>query len=109
MIKRAAHKQFGRLPYLTSTGECYYLDLLVWRENKKLEGLDVFTSYCKDLWFWTNRPLEDFDHIIPIVEDVENESDDEDDDDDDEDDTLWFDRDPRNIDPYYDVDDPDWN
>ena len=71
---------------------------------KKLEGLDVFTSYCKDLWFWTNRPLEDFDHIIPIVEDVENESDGED-----EECTLWFDRDPRNIDPYYDLDDPDWN
>ena len=108
VIKRAAHKQFGRLPYLNSTGECYYLDLLVWRENKNLEGLDVFMSYCMDLWFWTNRPLEDFDHIIPIVEDVENESDDEDDDDVDEEGTLWFDRDPRNIDPYYDVDDPDW-
>ena len=27
--------------------------------------------FCKALWFWTNRPLENWSHKVPIWEDQE--------------------------------------
>ena len=73
VIKRDAQNQFGRLPLLTSKGETYYLDLLVWRANRNLEKAPLFHSFAKDLWLWTHQPLEDWSHIIPVMEEEEEE------------------------------------
>ena len=49
-IKKDAHAQFSRLPYLTKDGSPYYLDLLVWRANVRLQGKHFFYSWCNALW-----------------------------------------------------------
>lgn len=94
VIKRDAHQQFGRLPYLTSKGETYYLDLLVWRANRRLEKMPFFYSFSKDLWNWTHHGLEDWAHIIPPFEEdvLDDEEHDDKDDGEDEDvnDDAWF-------------------
>ena len=82
VLKRDARAQFGRLPYITSQGESYYIDLLVWRGNVNLKKLPVFPQFFMTLWFWTHRPLEDHDRIIPLFEENEDEDNDE-----------WFDDD----------------
>ena len=35
VIKNNGRQQFGRLPFLNVSGQTYYLDLLVWRANKR--------------------------------------------------------------------------
>ena len=68
---------FGRLPYLSRKGEKKYLDLLVMRGNAHLKNLPFFYVYCKALYFWTNSPLDHYDHTIPVI-DEEDEGDKED-------------------------------
>ena len=72
MIKKDAHQQFGRLPYLTSRGETYYLDLLVFRANARLYNVNLFQA------FWTTEPLEGWSHIIPVFEEDEDHQEEED-------------------------------
>ena len=73
VLKRDARSQFGRLPYLTGEGKTFYLDLVVWRANARLKDEPLFYSFCKALHSWTNNPLEDFDHTIPVREEEEEE------------------------------------
>ena len=68
VIKRDAFSQFGRLPYLNGEGDTYYLDLLVWRANVRLQGELIFKAFCKDLWQWTHHGLEDWNRKIPLYE-----------------------------------------
>ena len=95
VVKRDALRQFGRLPYLTVNGNTYYLDLLIWRANQRLQGVPFFQAFMRDLWTWTHKPLEGFVHIIPIFEESEDDADEEvddhdDDDQEEEDDGDWF-------------------
>ena len=78
VIKKDAHQQFGRLPYLTSRGETYYLDLLVFRANARLYNVNLFQAFCNTLYFWTNEPLEGWSHIIPVFEEDEDHQEEED-------------------------------
>ena len=69
MIKRDGYHQFGRLPYLNEKGETYYLDLLVWRANARLQGMNLMEAFFRFLWLWINHPLEDWNLITPLFED----------------------------------------
>ena len=73
VIKRDAFSQFGRLPYLNDEGETYYLDLLVWRANARLQGKALFEDFCKVLWLWIHHGLEDWNRRIPLIEDQDEE------------------------------------
>ena len=42
VLKRDGSQQFGKLPYLTCSGDTYYLDLLVWRANARLNKIPFF-------------------------------------------------------------------
>ena len=98
VIKRDARAQFNRLPYLNKDGDSYYLDLLVWRANARLEKQHLFRSWCTALWSWTNTPLEDFDRRIPVcLEEEEDDNNTEDDDNDGEEEAGWF-LDPEEVD-----------
>ena len=70
MIKRFARRQFGRLPYLTSDGSTYYLDLCVWVANRKLSKEPIWSNWCKALSSWTKQPLDDgeWSHYIPVFD-----------------------------------------
>ena len=80
VIKKDGQQQFGRLPYLTDEGNTYYLDLLIWRANKRLMKIPFFYAFSLDLWYWTRYPLEDFVHIIPVFEEFDVDDDDGNDD-----------------------------
>ena len=60
-------------------------------------------SFCMDLWLWTHRPLENFDHYIPVYrdDDVEGEGcDDEEEEAENDDVDSWFLR-PDEVDSEY--------
>ena len=107
VIKQDARQQFGRLPYLNSEGNTYYLDLLVWRANKRLANVPFFYGFALDLWTWTRYPLHDFLHLVPMDNELEDDDDDDDDDaeavDVEHDDHEWFLL-PEDV----DSDDPDY-
>ena len=100
VIKKDAQAQFNRLPYITQNGDPYYLNLVVWRANVRLRKENPFGAFCKDLWFWTHRPLTDFNYRVPIVTDEDvfddedeegNDYDNDIEDSEEEDDTVeWF-------------------
>ena len=92
-MKNAAREQFGRLPYISEVGEAYYLDLLVWRTNKKLLKLPIFQEFCKALLFWTVNPLEGYSQRIPIFEEADDEEEEEEEefnDQEDDDETIMY-------------------
>ena len=89
-MKNAAREQFGRLPYISGVGEAYYLDLLVWRTNKKLLKLPMFQEFCKALLFWTLNPLEGHSQCIPIFEESDDEQEEEFNDQEDDDETPMY-------------------
>ena len=78
VIKKYARAQFGRLPNLSSSGFTNYLDLLVWKANVKMAKVPLFSQWCRNLWMWTKHPLENFDHTIPVWQDVDDDDDDDD-------------------------------
>ena len=41
------------------------------------EGIAFLFMFCKALWFWTNRPLENWSHKVPIWEDQEENEEEE--------------------------------
>ena len=76
VLKQDGRSQFGRLPYLNSEGNVYYLDLLVWRANQRLQKKLLFHGFCSSLWAWTNTPLSFWNHTVPLwpeEEEVEEE------------------------------------
>ena len=77
LLKTDARRQFGRLPYLTASGQPYYIDLICWRVNTKLQrGEDtakLFKEFCVALNKWTNDPLDDFVHVVPMYQEEETE------------------------------------
>ena len=68
VLKKDCRQQFGRLPYLSSLGETYYLDLLVWRANTRLKKSPLFLKFVNTLWLWTNQPLEGWERLVPVME-----------------------------------------
>ena len=82
VLKKDSRSQFDRLPYLTQYGETYYLDLLVFRCNCRLQKQHIFMQFADALWKWTHFPLSDYDRYTPVkreevleeVEGVENEN-----------------------------------
>ena len=69
ILKKHARDQFGRLPYLTSGGKPYYIDLVCWRTNIKLKRENFWRSFCKALQQWVSDPLEDWDRTVPVCVD----------------------------------------
>ena len=67
-LKKDARKQFGRLPYLTTEGLPYYIDLVNWRVNQGLQKLALWPAFCRILKTWTKEPLEGWKNIVPLVE-----------------------------------------
>ena len=45
------------------------------RANARLKNLPFFYVYCKALYFWTNSPLDDYDHTIPLIDEEEDDED----------------------------------
>ena len=72
--------------------------LLYFLFNARLEKQHLFRSWCTALWSWTNRPLKDFDHRIPVwLEEEDEDNNNEDDDNDGEEEAGWF-LDPEEVD-----------
>lgn len=67
-LKKDARKQFGRLPYLTSDGKPYYIDICNWRVNQGLQKRSVWPAFCRILQTWTKDPLEGWKNIVAMVE-----------------------------------------
>ena len=84
VLKLDAQRQFYRLPYLTEKGHAYYLDLLVLRANARLKKRSIFYTFMKALQMHENDPLTDWNPIIPVHEDEEEQENDEEVNDDDE-------------------------
>ena len=69
VMKNMSRKQFNRLPFVTDEGKPYYIDLICWRTNVGLQKADPWTEFCKALKSWTEDPLEDWDHTVPLFDD----------------------------------------
>jgi len=67
-LKKDSRKQFGRLPYLTSDGKPYYIDLVCWRVNQGLQKISLWPAFCRILKTWTKEPLEGWKNIVPMIE-----------------------------------------
>ena len=78
LLKSAAWKQFGRLPYLTTEGKPYYIDLICWQANQSLRKTHCFQEFCKTLKDWIHNPDEEYRHFVPVhVEPVQEEAEEE--------------------------------
>ena len=73
VLKKDSRSQFDRLPYLTQYGETYYLDLLVFRCNCRLQKQHIFIQFADALWKWTPFPLSDYDGYTPVRREEDEE------------------------------------
>ena len=73
VLKKESRSQFGRLPYLTQHGETYYLDLLVFCCNCRLQKQHIFIQFADALWKWTPFPLSDYDGYTPVRREEDEE------------------------------------
>ena len=69
VVKNDGRKMFGRLPYLSDRGQSYYLDILIWRLNVRLQKARYFTEYLRCLYRWTWAPCEDYENFTPVFHD----------------------------------------
>ena len=77
VVKTDGRKMFGRLPYLSDHGQSYYLDILIWRLNVRLQKARYFTEYLRCLYRWTWAPCEDYENFTPVFHDGDEGWDDE--------------------------------
>ena len=69
VMKEDARRQFYRLPYISSRGQGYYLDLLVLRANARLKGKPLFWTFLMAIVKHLKAHLTDYNPYISLRED----------------------------------------